>query len=121
MSPIRYTETGRMAFGIQGFTVRMRENTDQNNSEYGHFSRSVYFKFNKKRTVNVDSGAKIFIEIHPGGLFDTTENMFLYGEYLTSFCVTSDVNSCPHFIQLTPAVKSSRDIFDIKNMHRQNK
>ena len=23
------------------YSVRMRENTDQNNSEYGHFSRSV--------------------------------------------------------------------------------
>ena len=31
------------AFGlnISPYSVRMRENTDQNNSEYGHFSRSV--------------------------------------------------------------------------------
>ena len=26
------------------YSVQMRENTDQNNSEYGHFLRSVYFK-----------------------------------------------------------------------------
>ena len=28
---------------IKHYSVRMRENTDQSNSEYGHFSRSVYF------------------------------------------------------------------------------
>ena len=27
---------------ISPYSVRMRENTDQNNSEYGHFLRSVY-------------------------------------------------------------------------------
>ena len=26
---------------IRSYSVRMRENTDQNNSEYGHFLRSV--------------------------------------------------------------------------------
>ena len=26
------------------YSVRMRENTDQKNSEYGHFSRSVVFR-----------------------------------------------------------------------------
>ena len=25
------------------YSVRMRENTDQKNSEYGHFSRSAYY------------------------------------------------------------------------------
>ena len=29
--------------GISQYSVRMRENTDQKNSEYGHFSRSVQF------------------------------------------------------------------------------
>ena len=27
---------------ISPYSVRMRENADQNNSEYGHFSRSVW-------------------------------------------------------------------------------
>ena len=27
------------------YSVRVRENTDQNNSEYGHFSRSVRHQF----------------------------------------------------------------------------
>ena len=29
---------------IRSYSVRMRENTDEKNSEYGHFSRSVSFK-----------------------------------------------------------------------------
>ena len=29
--------------GISLYSVRMRENTDQNNSEYGHFSRNVLY------------------------------------------------------------------------------
>ena len=29
-------------FGISPYSVQMRENTDQNNSEYGHVSRSIY-------------------------------------------------------------------------------
>ena len=29
--------------GVFPYSVRMRENIDQNNSEYGHFSRSVIF------------------------------------------------------------------------------
>ena len=29
---------------IWSYSVRMRENTDEKNSEYGHFSRSVSFK-----------------------------------------------------------------------------
>ena len=29
---------------IYPYTVRMRENVDQNNSEYGHISRSIYYK-----------------------------------------------------------------------------
>ena len=33
------TECGEMR-SISPYSVRMRENTDQNNSEYGHFSRS---------------------------------------------------------------------------------
>ena len=28
---------------ISPYSVRMRDNTDENNSEYGHFSRSEYF------------------------------------------------------------------------------
>ena len=38
------TEYGEIR-SIFPYSVRMRKNTDQNNSEYGHFSRSqVYFK-----------------------------------------------------------------------------
>ena len=29
------------------YSVRMRENADQNNSEYGHFLRSTMFSFQK--------------------------------------------------------------------------
>ena len=29
---------------ISWYSVRMRENADQNDSEYGHFLRSVYYK-----------------------------------------------------------------------------
>ena len=35
--------------GISPYSVRMRENTDQNNSEYGHFLRSVI----ETRNVNI--------------------------------------------------------------------
>ena len=34
---------GAILVRIFSYSVRMRENTDQNNSEYGHFSRSVSF------------------------------------------------------------------------------
>ena len=34
------TEYGKIR-SISPYSVRMRENADQNNSEYGHFSRSV--------------------------------------------------------------------------------
>ena len=30
--------------GISSYSVRMRENEDQNNSEYGHISRSVHIR-----------------------------------------------------------------------------
>ena len=36
------TEYGEMR-SISPYSVRIRENTDQKNSEYGHFSRSVSF------------------------------------------------------------------------------
>ena len=36
------TEYGEI-FCISPYSVRMRENADQNNSEYGHFSRSGRF------------------------------------------------------------------------------
>ena len=36
------TESGEMR-SISPYSVRIRENTDQKNSEYGHFSRSVSF------------------------------------------------------------------------------
>ena len=36
------------AFSISPYSLRMQENADQNNSEYGHFSRSDKFrKFEK--------------------------------------------------------------------------
>ena len=35
------TEYGEI-WSISPYSVRMRDNADQNNSEYGHFSRSVY-------------------------------------------------------------------------------
>ena len=35
-----WTEYGEIR-SISPYSVRMRENTDQNNSEYGHFSRSA--------------------------------------------------------------------------------
>ena len=36
-----WTEQGEI-LRISPYSVRMRENTDQNNSEYGHFSHSVF-------------------------------------------------------------------------------
>ena len=33
---------------ISPYSVRMRENTEQKNSEYGHFSRSNYFNHYQK-------------------------------------------------------------------------
>ena len=39
------TEYGEIR-SISPYSVRMRENTDQKNSEYGHFSRSASFKKN---------------------------------------------------------------------------
>ena len=43
------TENGEI-LRISPYSVRIRENTDQNNSEYGHFLISVKFPFimNKK-------------------------------------------------------------------------
>ena len=38
---VRYTLHKKSVFGV--FLVRMRENTDQKNSEYGHFLRSDVF------------------------------------------------------------------------------
>ena len=37
------TENGEI-LRISHFSVQMRENADQNNSQYGHFSRSVHYK-----------------------------------------------------------------------------
>ena len=39
------TEYGEIP-SISPYSVQMRENADQNNSEYGHFSRSVLLNFN---------------------------------------------------------------------------
>ena len=36
------TEYGKIQSRISPYSVRMRENTDQSSSEYGHFSRSVF-------------------------------------------------------------------------------
>ena len=36
-----------------GILVRMRENADQNNSEYGHFSRSEELKFQCRTLSNI--------------------------------------------------------------------
>ena len=38
--PRIWTEYGEI-WSISPYSVRIRENTDQNNSEHGHFSRSV--------------------------------------------------------------------------------
>ena len=38
------TEIVSEMFRISPYSVRMRENADQNNSEYGHFSHSVVLK-----------------------------------------------------------------------------
>ena len=35
---------------ISPYSVRMRENTDQNNSEYGHFLRSEYFSSHTEKS-----------------------------------------------------------------------
>ena len=35
------------------YSVRMRENKDQNNSEYGHFSRSGSYKFLQLKCLRV--------------------------------------------------------------------
>ena len=40
------TEYGEILY-ISPYSVRMRENMDQNNSEYGHFLRSVSFSYRK--------------------------------------------------------------------------
>ena len=37
------TESGKI-LRISPYSVQMRENKDQKNSEYGHFSRSAKFK-----------------------------------------------------------------------------
>ena len=39
------------------YSVRMRENTDQNNSEYGYFSRSEYYVY------KFDSVASCYLQI----------------------------------------------------------
>ena len=55
---------------ISPYSIRMRENTDQNNSEYGHFLRSmilpailfyleIYSKFSNKILINVPFNADI--------------------------------------------------------------
>ena len=40
-----WTEYGEI-LRISTYAVQMRENTDQNNSEYGHFLRSVIYEIN---------------------------------------------------------------------------
>ena len=37
----RYGVSLRKRYGVSPYAVRMRENTEQKNSEHGHFSRSV--------------------------------------------------------------------------------
>ena len=39
------TESGTSNETISPYSVRMRENTEQKNSEYGHFARSVLVIF----------------------------------------------------------------------------
>ena len=41
--------------------ARMRENTDQNNSKYGHFSRSVYFQ--ERKTFSFKQGFMCFYNL----------------------------------------------------------
>ena len=47
-----YTEYGEI-LRTSPYSVRMRENKEQNNSEYGHFSRSVVLKTKTKSCVYV--------------------------------------------------------------------
>ena len=39
--------------GISPYSVRVRENTDQNNSEYGHFLRSTELELSKVQTGHI--------------------------------------------------------------------
>ena len=43
-----------LSLRISPYSVRMRENTDQNNSEYGHFLRGV--QFSRRATKNLNKG-----------------------------------------------------------------
>ena len=46
------TEYGEI-LRISPYSVRMRENTDQNNSEYGHFLRNVFVYKSLTKTVKI--------------------------------------------------------------------
>ena len=47
-SPLHCVKSVRICRFFCLYSVKMRENTDQKNSEYGHFSRSVGSKNNQK-------------------------------------------------------------------------
>ena len=56
------------AFGLNAerspYSVQMQEKTDQNNSEYGHFSRSIWFyvvfrRHTMEHSLNISYGEKI--------------------------------------------------------------
>ena len=53
----------RKSVGIQSYSgpysVRMRKNTDQNNSEYGHFSVSDFFPPTGTQNTNFDGSKEI--------------------------------------------------------------
>ena len=52
------TEYGEI-FSISPYSVRMRENTDQNNSEYGHFLCSVMKSHQYKLAIGKSSEKKV--------------------------------------------------------------
>ena len=59
---------------ISPYSVRMRENTDQNNSEYGHFSRSEFVSFG---SLSVNQNWKLFILLYVKWVFSGYKSLSL--------------------------------------------
>ena len=59
---------------ISPYSVRMQENADQNNSEYGHFSRSAILEEIFEMTRNLC--------VHPAWLMNFTISKFCYSSYM---------------------------------------
>ena len=64
---------------ISSYSVQMRENTDQNNSEYGHFLRSARFK----TKLVWDKPTKITIKNTIFKILELLENFFSPVEIFT--------------------------------------